>query len=145
MVWIISRATAVGMAMSCVPPTISHAARQSTGRMRFPPAMREYPIASHILSVWGIRDFTDAARASSIGPFFDRRYSSRLKAVDVDEVVADSLSAAAEEWCDGDGFLAGTKAEAYRMETARSAALRQDNFILSLNGDGDGDGDGRCR
>lgn len=34
---------------------------------------------SQILSVWGMRDFTDASRADSMGPFLERRYSSRLK------------------------------------------------------------------
>lgn len=42
MVWIISMATADGIACSIVPPTISHAARQSTGRTRLPPANSEY-------------------------------------------------------------------------------------------------------
>jgi len=41
MVWIISMATAVAMAISSVPPNISHAAMHMMGRMRFPPAMRE--------------------------------------------------------------------------------------------------------
>lgn len=36
---------------------------------------------SHILSVWGIRDLTDASSADSMGPFFESRYSSRLKDV----------------------------------------------------------------
>jgi hypothetical protein len=43
--------------------------------------MREYAIDSHILSVCGMRDLTDAANASSIGPILDLRYSSRLNAV----------------------------------------------------------------
>ena len=73
MVCIISSATAVGIATSCDPPSISHAAMQRTGRMRFPPAMREYDIASHMRSVWGTRDATDAASADSIGPSFDLR------------------------------------------------------------------------
>lgn len=41
MVWIISRATAVGMAISAVPPAISQAAMHMMGRIRFPPASSE--------------------------------------------------------------------------------------------------------
>ncbi len=82
-VWIISRATAVGMACSCFPPNISHAAIQRTGLIRFPPAMREYPMDSQILSVSGIVDFTDASRAFSISSFLERRYSLRSKSVEI--------------------------------------------------------------
>ena len=35
-------AQAVGIAWSMVPPTSSHAARHSAGRIRFPPASSEY-------------------------------------------------------------------------------------------------------
>ena len=35
-------AQAVGIAWSMVPPTSSHAARHSAGRIRFPPASNEY-------------------------------------------------------------------------------------------------------
>ncbi len=45
-VWIISVAQAVGMAASIEPPSISAAARVRMGRMRFPPAIREYRIDS---------------------------------------------------------------------------------------------------
>lgn len=48
MVWIISVLTAVGIAVSIVPPNISHAAIVRTGRTRLPPAIREYRIASQI-------------------------------------------------------------------------------------------------
>ena len=41
MVWIISIATALGIACSTVPPTSSHAARHSTGRTLLPPASSE--------------------------------------------------------------------------------------------------------
>ena len=41
MVWIISSAQAVGMAISIVPPMSSHAAMVRHGRMRLPPARRE--------------------------------------------------------------------------------------------------------
>jgi hypothetical protein len=40
-VWIISIATALGIACSTLPPTSSHAARHSTGRTRLPPASNE--------------------------------------------------------------------------------------------------------
>lgn len=70
----------------CCPSSllnISHAAIQSTGRIRLPPAKSEYDIASHILSVWGIFDFTESANAASIGATLEVRYSFRLKDVDV--------------------------------------------------------------
>lgn len=81
-------------------------------------------MASHILSVWGMRDFTDASRAASMGPFLERRYSSRLK----DGAVADSLNTVRVEEED---VFEGTKAEAYCIDIAKSAALKQDKFIFS--------------
>jgi len=67
-VWIISRATAAGID-ACQfpsPANISHAARHSTGRIRFPPAMSEYFIASTIFSVCGSRHGTDSSSAFSM-------------------------------------------------------------------------------
>ena len=45
-VWIISKAHAVGIAWSMVPPTSSQDARQSAGLTLFPPASSEYLIDS---------------------------------------------------------------------------------------------------
>ena len=70
----------------CCPSSllnISHAAIQSTGRIRLPPAKSEYDIASHIFSVCGMVDFTESANAASIGTTLEVRYSFRLKDVDV--------------------------------------------------------------
>ena len=81
-VWIISKAAAVGMAASLLPPNISQAARHKTGRTRFPPAMREYLIASEIKSVMGGSILTQvSSRAFVISGCIDMTYSFKSKDV----------------------------------------------------------------
>jgi hypothetical protein len=70
---------------------------------------------SHILSVWGMRDFTEASRADSMGAFLERRYSSRLKV------------GVADTWRDvvrGELSFAGVKAAACWNVKAKRAARR---------------------
>mmetsp|Transcript_2877 Transcript_2877/g.4242 ORF Transcript_2877/g.4242 Transcript_2877/m.4242 type:complete len:80 (-) Transcript_2877:47-286(-) len=59
-----------------------------------------------------------------MGAFLEKRYSSRLK----DGAVADSLNTVRGEEED---VFEGTKAEAYCIDIAKSAALKQDKFIFS--------------
>mmetsp|Transcript_12700 Transcript_12700/g.39236 ORF Transcript_12700/g.39236 Transcript_12700/m.39236 type:complete len:221 (-) Transcript_12700:309-971(-) len=70
MVWIISIATAVGIACASVPPNISHAAMHITGRTRLPPASSEYRMLSTIFFVSGVVHWMDASRAASTAATF---------------------------------------------------------------------------
>lgn len=78
MVWIISTAQADGIAMGWAPPTSSQAAMQRMGRTRFPPASREYRIASWILT--GARSKTAASSASFTVAAFPSMYALKSKA-----------------------------------------------------------------
>lgn len=70
------------MAASLVPPNISQAARQRTGRIRFPPAIREYRIDSEIKSVMGGSRLTQvASNAFVISGCMAIMYSFKLKSV----------------------------------------------------------------
>jgi hypothetical protein len=70
MVWIISRATAVGIAIASFPPNISQAARHNIGLIRFPPAINEYFIDSIIFSTFGEVADKEFSRAFSTTTFF---------------------------------------------------------------------------
>jgi hypothetical protein len=76
MVWIISIATAVGMATSSSPPNISHAAMHSTGRMRLPPANRLYFMDSMMCSTFGCDAVKEASSAFSTATIFLPMYLS---------------------------------------------------------------------
>jgi hypothetical protein len=102
MVWIISNAIAVGRATrwasSRVGANISAAARHRTGRTRFPPAMREYRIASLTRSVLG--GSTEATVSSSIASMAGRRlvmYSPRSKATEA-SVAGGAVLAPSTTW-----------------------------------------------
>jgi len=90
--------------------------------------MREYAIDSHILSVWGIRDLTDASNAASMGPILDWRYSSRLNDV---VGTADATFNAVEAGGDTDS-LTGAKAAADCSRTAMSAARYVNLAMFSI-------------
>jgi hypothetical protein len=96
MVWIISSATAAGMARAStsvlLSVNISAAAKQSTGRMRLPPAMSEYIILSTIFFVSGSADTTDSCKAFSMAGSFSAKYDLRSNSVAALSVL---LSAAA--------------------------------------------------
>jgi hypothetical protein len=73
MVCIISMAHALGMATSRLPPNISQAARHNAGRMRLPPASREYRM--DLVTVSGYATGQAASSASFTWPAFFFMYS----------------------------------------------------------------------
>lgn len=59
-------ATAVGMAVSMLPPNISHAAMHRIGRIRLPPAMSEYRMDSVMVAVSGHEVTMDSPNACGV-------------------------------------------------------------------------------
>jgi len=122
-VWIISRATAVGMATSSSPPNISQAAKQRTGRIRFPPAMSEYRMDSEIRSVCGSGLTTDSSNAFVIAGCFAMIYSPRSNSV------ADPLATeSAVDLGTKDGIV--NAVAAYGQAKATVATASTGNFMV---------------
>ena len=132
MVWIISSATAVGMAIASVPPNISHAARHRTGLTLLPPAISEYLMESEIKFVMGGSGLTtDSSRAFVIAGCFDMMYAFRSKASPFDAPIAVAVSSTALRrekadlrcWLFADGWNPS-------VEAAKSRSSDVENFIL---------------
>lgn len=74
---------------------------------------------------------TDDSRADSMGPFFDRRYSSRLKAVSADAAVDRRDDVEEEEHEDEDCRWGADGANAAAADR-RLAAINFPNIIFAL-------------
>src|SRR5580700_278121 len=74
-----STAQASGMADASLPPTVSHAARQRTGRMRLPPAKMEYRMALWIVGGAVVSGGNSLSSAASTRAHMRSRYWFRLK------------------------------------------------------------------